>query len=110
ELNSSSSIYNELDTKCEVLAKGMADVFTRKKTAYTINRLGSMISIHFCPNAVTDFQSATAGNNDTFKKFFHHMLDKGIYLPPSPFESWFLCSVLSNEDIQATIKACESFG
>lgn len=109
ELAASSDLYTQLDQKGQELKKQMHQVFTAKGTPHTINQIGSMISIHFCENAVTDFQSASAGNNDTFKKFFHHMLDSGIYLPPSAFETWFLCSALSSTDIESTISACQQF-
>lgn len=108
-LNDSLDIYAKLDAKGKALAAGMTDVFGKKNTPHVINQLGSMISIHFCQNAVTDFQSATAGNNETFKKFFHHMLDNGIYLPPSAFETWFLCDALSDADVKKTLEICESF-
>lgn len=108
-LNEQPDIYNNLELKGKALAKGMAEIFTAKATSHVINQLGSMISIHFCGNDVTDFQSATAGNNDTFKKFFHHMLDNGIYLPPSAFETWFLCNALSDADVQETLDVCRSF-
>ena len=76
---------------------------------YVINRLGSMISIHFSDHAVTDFATAAAANNDLFKQFFHAMLQRGIYLPPSAFESWFLNNALSYQDLDETIsKAAES--
>jgi len=109
ELNNNPGIYTELDEKGTRLKTQMGEIFTRKGIKHTINQLGSMISVHFCENAVSDFQTASAGNNDTFKKFFHHLLDRGIYLPPSAFESWFLCSALSDADIEATLRACESF-
>ena len=109
ELNSNSSIYDALETKGKFLTDKMTEVFTRKQIPFTINQLGSMISIHFCKDAVTDFETASAGNNDTFKKFFHHMLNNGIYLPPSAFETWFLSSALNENDLEVTAKACESF-
>ena len=109
ELNSNSSIYDSLETKGKFLTDKMTEVFTRKQIPFTINQLGSMISIHFCKDAVTDFETASAGNNDTFKKFFHHMLNNGIYLPPSAFETWFLSSALNENDLEVTAKACESF-
>jgi len=108
-LNEEKHIYSDLDKKGKELNTRMHEVFTKKKLPHVINQLGSMISIHFCENPVTDFHSATAGNNDTFKKFFHHMLDHGIYLPPSAFETWFLCASLSQQDIDQTIAVCESF-
>ncbi|MBA3649055.1 MAG: glutamate-1-semialdehyde 2,1-aminomutase [Chitinophagales bacterium] len=109
ELNSNSSIYSELENKGNFLKKKMNEIFTAKRITQAINQIGSMISVHFCENAVTDFESASKGNNDTFKKFFHHMLDNGIYLPPSAFESWFLSAALSNENLNHTLLVCESF-
>jgi glutamate-1-semialdehyde 2,1-aminomutase len=108
-LDDSMHLYAELDQKAQELKTRMHQVFSSKGTPHTVNQLGSMISIHFCENAVTDFQSASAGNNDTFKKFFHHMLDNGIYIPPSAFETWFLCDSLSQRDIESTISACQQF-
>ena len=109
ELNNNSKIYSELAVKGTYLREKMGEVFTRKGITHTINQLGSMISVHFCECAVTDFQTASKGNNDTFKKFFHHLLDNGIYLPPSAFESWFLCIALSETDMQKTVEVCERF-
>lgn len=67
-----------------------------------------MISVHFTKEPVTDFESAAKGNNETFKKYFHGMLDQGIYLPPSAFESYFLNDALSYEDIDRTIEALQT--
>jgi glutamate-1-semialdehyde 2,1-aminomutase len=108
-LNETKQLYTDLDEKGKELNTRMNEVFAKKNIPHIINQLGSMISIHFCENPVTDFQSATAGNNDTFKNFFHHMLDNGIYLPPSAFESWFLCISLSQGDLDQTISVCEGF-
>ena len=64
-----------------------------------------MISLHFSDHPVTDFASAASANNDRFKRYFHAMLSRGVYLPPSAFESWFLNNALTKEDLDATIKA-----
>jgi len=72
---------------------------------YVINQLGSMISIHFSDHPVIDFTSAASANNERFKKYFHAMLKRGIYLPPSAFESWFLNNALTKEDLDKTIQA-----
>ena len=72
---------------------------------HTINRIGSMFSIHFAEEAVVDFESSAKGNNDKFKNFFHGMLNEGIYIAPSAFETWFICDALSYEDLDVTIAA-----
>ena len=64
-----------------------------------------MISVHFSGEAVTDFATAASANNELFKKYFHAMLKRGVYLPPSAFESWFLNNALSYEDLDKTIAA-----
>ena len=64
-----------------------------------------MISVHFREQPVTDFAPAAAANNKQFNAYFHAMLNRGIYLPPSAFESWFLNNVLTKEDLDAIIQA-----
>ncbi len=109
ELHTSPTIYTELDKKGDYLEKGIAQALSINNIQYVINRLGSMISVHFCDGPVTDFASASKGNNETFKKFFHHLLDNGIYLPPSPFESWFLCEALTQGELDKTIATVKQF-
>ncbi|WP_430424080.1 glutamate-1-semialdehyde 2,1-aminomutase [Maribacter litoralis] len=105
ELNNNPEVFDSLAKKTEYLHKGIAEVLTEKKVAHQINRYGSMISVHFTDEPVVDFASSAKGNNETFKKYFHGMLEKGIYLPPSAFESYFLNDALSYEDLDATINA-----
>lgn len=107
--DASSSVYYDLDMKGERLKREIAEVFTENGIIHTINQIGSMISVHFCEEEVTNFESASKGNNETFKKFFHHMLDNGIYLPPSAFETWFLCAALTEKNLEATVAACKKF-
>ena len=64
-----------------------------------------MISVHFTENPVIDFNSSAKGNNEIFRKYFHGMLQEGIYLPPSAFESYFLNDAISYEDLDYTIEA-----
>ena len=104
-LNENPNIYTELEKKGNQLAQGLKQVLDTFHTPYVINHLGSMISVHFSDKPVTDFASASSANNALFNKFFHAMLDKGIYLPPSAFETWFLSNALSNNDIEQTIDA-----
>ncbi|WP_116770976.1 glutamate-1-semialdehyde 2,1-aminomutase [Maribacter litoralis] len=105
ELNNNPEVFDSLAKKTEYLHKGIAEVLTEKKVTHQINRYGSMISVHFTDEPVVDFASSAKGNNETFKKYFHGMLEKGIYLPPSAFESYFLNDALSYEDLDATINA-----
>lgn len=108
-LKDNPQIYTELDSKTENLKAQLHDVFNKKGMPYTINQLGSMISVHFGEHKVKDFASAAACDIALFNKYFHHMLDNGIYLPPSAYETWFISAALSNADIEKTIEATASF-
>jgi len=109
ELNNNREIFESLDKKTAYLHEGMAKVLNDANIDHQINRIGSMISIHFCKEPVVDFETAAHGNNPKFKTYFHGMLDRGVYMPPSAFESYFLNDALSYEDIDHTVNALSEF-
>jgi glutamate-1-semialdehyde 2,1-aminomutase len=102
-LDADPQIYTRLAEKTERLELGLNTVLENKGIPYQINRLGSMISLHFTEQPVIDFETAAKGDNERFNSYFHGMLNEGIYLPPSAFESYFLNDALSLEDIDKTI-------
>ena len=104
-LNEHPQLYNELDDKTAYLKKGLEGVLKECEIPHVINHIGSMISLHFSEHPVNDFRSAASADIDLFKKYFHEMLERGIYLPPSPFESWFLNNAMTYEHLDATIGA-----
>jgi glutamate-1-semialdehyde 2,1-aminomutase len=106
-LNDNPAIYDELNDKTNYLKNGLNEVFEAWGQPFVINQFGSMISVHFSDHAVTNFTTAASANNARFSKFFHAMLNRGIYLPPSAFESWFLNNALSYADLDETIKAAK---
>ena len=108
-LNDNDSVYQSLESKGQRLADGMRELSKSKNIPLVVNQKGSMISIHFTDGDVNDFNDAKRGDNDTFKKYFHFMLEAGIYLPPSAYESWFICSALSDNDIHYTLEMTEKF-
>ncbi|MGP1992413.1 glutamate-1-semialdehyde 2,1-aminomutase [Zobellia laminariae] len=105
ELNNKPEVFESLAKKTAYLHEGLDSVLKEKGVPYQINRFGSMISVHFTENPVVDFDSSAKGNNETFKKYFHGMLENGIYLPPSAFESYFLNDALTYTDIDETVAA-----
>ncbi len=109
ELKNNPSIYTELDHIGARLEKSLNDILAGKNIPHRINRVGSMMSIFFTNEEVTDFETASKTDIKLFNKFFHHMLDHGIYLPPSAFESWFISNILSTQDIQQTLDVVEKF-
>lgn len=106
-LNEDEAVFQRLSEKTIYLENGIQKALSSNGTAFTINRIGSMISVHFDAAPVVDFQSAAKGDNETFKKFFHGMLNEGIYIAPSAYESWFITDALTYEDLDFTIRAVE---
>ncbi|WP_372945057.1 glutamate-1-semialdehyde 2,1-aminomutase [Muriicola sp.] len=104
-LNDNPAVFESLEKKTRYLHEGIEKILTEHGIAHQINRFGSMISVHFTEEPVVDFEGAVRGNNETFKAYFHGMLSKGVYLPPSAFESYFLNDALSYEDIDFTLDA-----
>ena len=102
-LNSDADIFKRLEEKTAYLENGIRQVLTEEDVVFTINRVGSMISVHFDANPVYDFATAKNGDNDTFKKFFHGLLNRGIYIAPSAYETWFITDALTYEDLDFTI-------
>ena len=107
ELNEDQEIFKRLDEKTAFLEKGMREVLIKNQVAFTINRVGSMISVHFDADPVYDFQTAKNGDNETFKIFFHELLKRGIYIAPSAYETWFITDALTYEDLTYTIKCVD---
>ena len=107
QLNEDAEIYDRLKAKTDYLHQGLDKVLRASGLDYSINQVGSMISVHFSDTPITDFKTAGTGDNDYFKKFFHGMLENGVYIAPSAYETWFLCDALSYDDLDKTISSCE---
>ena len=103
-LKSNPAVYQTLDEKGEYLRLGIQRVMDEKGIPYVINQCGSMISLHFSQQPVVNFTSAAASRNELFNQLFHHMLNHGIYLPPSAFETWFISHALTQEDMDKTLQ------
>ena len=106
-LDSDEAIYTRLEEKTAYLESGIAKALRENKVPFTINRQGSMISVHFDDIKVTDLQSAAKGDNELFKKFFHGLLREGIYIAPSAYETWFISDALTYPDLDFTINAVQ---
>lgn len=104
-LNEDEEIFKRLDAKTAYLEAGIDKVLKENNVAFTINRVGSMISVHFDADPVVDFKTAGKGDNPLFRRFFHGLLKEGIYIAPSAYETWFITDALSYEDLDFTIEA-----
>ena len=108
-LKNDPNLYERLSAKTNHLSEVMRAELKEKGIGFQLNQLGSMMSLHFCENEVVDFETSSEGNNDMFKRYFHHMLEHGIYLPPSAFESYFLNDAISYSDLDDTAQIFREF-
>lgn len=106
-LNDNPEIYSSIDRITAFLESGMRSILEEAGEAYSINRCGSMISVHFNDVPVIDFETAQAAAGAKFNRFFHGMLEGGIYLAPSAYESWFITDALSQEDLDRTLEVAQ---
>ncbi|MCD6561416.1 MAG: glutamate-1-semialdehyde 2,1-aminomutase [Deltaproteobacteria bacterium] len=102
------NIYEELEKKGRVLFSGIEEAANQAGVQVTVNRVGSLGSIFFHDQPVTDFHSANATNADIFSVYFKSMLEQGIYLAPSPYEAVFLSTAHTEDIIKKTIKCAKT--
>ena len=96
-------IYQQFDASTAALAASAPQ-------GITVNRAGSMMTWFFTPAPVTDYDTAKHSETGRFKRFFHAMIERGVYLPPSQFEAMFVSTAHSKEDLKRTAEAArESF-
>jgi glutamate-1-semialdehyde 2,1-aminomutase len=98
-------IYEQLEEKSNYLENGFRENFKLMNKKFALNRVGSMMSLFFTENDVTDYKSAISSDTILFGKYFLSMLMKGIYLAPSQFEALFVSTAHTVEDLNITIKA-----
>ena len=98
--------YAALEKMTEALCNGYRDLFARKGIPVRINRVGSMFTLFFTGEEVTDFASASRSDTERFGRFFQGMLKEGISLAPAQFEAGFVSFAHTDEDISQTLDAC----
>lgn len=89
------------------LAQGLRESARRAAVAVQVPHVGTMLSVYFSDTPVTDFASARSSATASYTRFFHSMLDQGIYLPPSPFEAWFTSAAHGSSVIARTLRAAD---
>ena len=107
ELKDQPVIFEELENKTAYLEQGMRTIFEKHNLPVCINRVGSMLSFHFNISEVANFDDACAADAEYFKKVFHGMLKRGVYLAPSAFESLFISRTHTKELLDRTLTALD---
>lgn len=97
--------YRELEEKGKFLEHGIKNNLKKLKLNLSLNRIGSILTLFFTDKPVYDYDTALTSNTEKYAKYFHEMLKRGIYLPPSQFEALFISTVHTKQDLEKTIKA-----
>jgi len=97
--------YEALETTSARLADGLARAAGEAGVTVTVNRVGSMVTVFFCPGPVTDYASAKTSDTALFGRFFQAMLQRGVWLPPAQFEAAFVSLAHGPDEIDTTLEA-----
>ncbi|MBV5304997.1 MAG: aminotransferase class III-fold pyridoxal phosphate-dependent enzyme, partial [Chlorobium sp.] len=97
--------YPELERKAKIIEAGFSDNLKKLGLNYVQNRVGSMSCLFFTGTPVVNYSTAITANVKKHGKYFHSLLDQGIYTAPSQFEAMFISAVHTDEDLEKTIKA-----
>lgn len=107
-IDEDKNFYKKLNENCEYLYQGLQDAARKAKTNITFNSCGSMFTMFFTDQPVTDFATAKTSNTALFARYFGSMLERGVYLPPSQFEACFVSAAHTKADLDKTIRACHA--
>ncbi len=98
-------LYADLSATADTIMSAAGDALSAAGVPHVIQSVGTMFSVFFHEGAVTDFAAASRQDTAAFAAFFHAMLDAGVYLPPSAFESWFVSSAHDERAVGAVLDA-----
>lgn len=98
-------VYDRVDAAALVIGRAAADALAAAGVPHRLQRAGSLFSIFFTEERVTDFAGAQSQNTAAYRAFFHAMLDQGVYLPPSAYEAWFLSAAHDDEALSRIAEA-----
>lgn len=100
-----AGVYEELERKSARLEDGFMANAREAGIPLTINRVGSLMGVFFNEGPVTNFDEAKSSNQEQFNRYFHDMIEQGVYIAPSPFEGMFISTAHTDNDIDRTIEA-----
>jgi glutamate-1-semialdehyde 2,1-aminomutase len=106
-LEKDPELFRRVEARTTLLAAGLREILARRRIPGAVNSVGSMWTLFFGPARVTSMKDVRAADKQRFARFFHGMLERGVYLPPSAFESAFLSDAHTDEDIDRTLEAAD---
>ena len=108
ELLKSKKVYQDLEKKTFYLTEAISEKAEENGIPITINRGTGMFTLFFTAGPVRDYRTAKTSDTKRFAQFFIEMMERGIYLPPSQFEAWFISLAHTQKDLDQTIEACDT--
>ena len=105
-LKEDTGIYDRLEARAKMLADAVREAAGER---VSVNQIGSLMSIFFTGDAVTDYESATHSDTKQYADYFGYLLERGIYVAPSQFEAMFLSDAHSKEDLECTIEVMREY-
>ena len=108
EIDADPAFFSRLEARTALLAAGLRDALARHRVPGTVNAVGSMWTLFLGVTEVRMVDDARRADRGRFARFFHAMLDRGVYLPPSAFESAFVCAAHTEQDIDGTLDAADA--
>ncbi|HEU4333575.1 MAG TPA: aminotransferase class III-fold pyridoxal phosphate-dependent enzyme, partial [Candidatus Eisenbacteria bacterium] len=106
-LEADPDLFRRVEARTALLAAGLREILTRRKIPGAVNQVGSMWTLFFGPARVATMDDVRSADRERFARFFRGMLDRGVYLPPSAFESAFLSDAHREEEIDKTLEAAD---
>ncbi len=103
-----TGLYDRLEDMTRQLADGLDEVMSHHRVEHFCSRAGSMFSVFFSAEPVTDLESSRRSDRQLYAKYFGAMLERGIYLAPSPFEANFLSTAHARHDVERTVAAADA--
>lgn len=108
-IKNDTEFYNRINATTETLGIEVGKILSEKGISHCINRQGSMMSVFFETDKISNFDDAQKANHSMFNQFFHSLLENGIYLPPSGYETWFISDAIKENEVEKTLEAIRKF-
>ncbi len=105
--NRAPQVYHELAKMGDELRKGVNDIVMSRRVEAQVNGIGSLFQVFFTGRPVTDYQSAKSSDPAKFQKYFQSLLSSHIFIPPSQFETWFLSTAHTEDDLRVALEAID---
>jgi glutamate-1-semialdehyde 2,1-aminomutase len=106
-MNCTPHVYKTLDERASQIGNGISDILTAAGIEHSYQHAGSLFSFFLGSGRVTNYEQAKQQDTSRFATFFHGLLEKGVSVPPSAFEAWFVSAALSDSDVDHILEAAE---